>query len=65
MTTVKNRYEIGETVYMKGDMEFEPYIITCIRIYPNGGFAYEIQSPDREKVVYEFQIQHERQYHLS
>ena len=62
--TINNKYQIGETVYLRTDFDQKPYYITQIHIY-TGGFSYSLFSNGYDTGAYEFEISNVKDSLLS
>lgn len=56
---VDNKYNIGETVYLKTDTDQEPRIVTCIKAYPDG-LIYQLSCGIQNTDHYDFEISKEK-----
>lgn len=43
---INNKFNIGDVVYIKTDVEQKPNIIICINVYSNDYYTYKLNSPD-------------------
>lgn len=59
MMLVDNKFEIGQTVYLKTDSEQYPRIVTRLSVTANG-ITYSISSGVIESWHYDFEISEEK-----
>lgn len=56
---INNKFNIGDTVYVKTDVEQSPGIITCIQVNP-GDILYAVSRDSRNNNFYDFELSYER-----
>lgn len=60
MIVIENKYEIGETVFLKTDADQKARIIIGIKIYKAGEIMYELVSGTEQSSHYDFEISTEK-----
>ena len=53
---ISNKYNIGDTVYLKTDKDQLPRLITSITIYPNNNFTYLLSCGVDSTWHYEMEV---------
>jgi len=48
-------FELGQTIYVKTDMEQRPYIVTAITVRP-GHLTYQVTNNDVQCHFYDFEM---------
>lgn len=61
MINIDNKYNIGETVYLKTDNEQLQRIVTAIKVLPND-IIYYLSCGTQETAHYDFEITKEKSY---
>lgn len=61
---IDNKYEHGETVYLKTDKDQTPRIVFCIKCFKNETL-YELACGERASTHYEFEISKEINYVIN
>lgn len=59
MMVVDNKYEFGETVYLKTDEEQKTRIVTSIKVFPYGEVIYVLSCGVAMSEHYDFEISKE------
>lgn len=60
MIVIENKYEIGDTVYLKTDAEQQARIVICFKVYKAGEIMYELVSGTIQSSHYDFEISSEK-----
>lgn len=60
MIMIDNKYEIGEIVFLKTDLEQLPRIVTCVKVFAQGELTYELSQGAGITQHYEFEITKEK-----
>ena len=61
MMIVNNKYEIGDIVYLRTDIEQSPRVVTCIKVFMHGELNYELAQGTIVSLHYEFEISKEKE----
>lgn len=56
---ISSAFELGETIYIKTDIEQRPYMVTAITIRP-GHITYQVTNSDVNCHFYDFEISVEK-----
>ena len=56
---INNKFNIGDTVYIKTDVEQSPGIITCIQVNP-GDILYAVSRDSRNANFYDFELSYDK-----
>lgn len=59
MMVIDNKFNIGDSVFLKTDQEQKEKLVTCIKITPNG-ILYILSSGETETVHYDIEITAEK-----
>lgn len=65
MMVIENKYEIGDTVYLKTDADQLSRIIVGIKIFKQGEIMYELVSGTIQSSHYDFEISAEKTLQLT
>lgn len=60
MMIIENKYEIGDTVYLKTDSDQKARIVVSFKVYKNGEIMYELVNGTEASSHYEFEISLEK-----
>lgn len=63
MMIIENKFDIGQTVYLKTDVSQSPYIVTRLNITANG-LSYGLNSGPMESWHFDFEISEEKNTEL-
>ena len=61
---INNKFNIGDTVYIKTDVEQSPGIITCIQVNP-GDLLYTVSRNSSNGNFYDFELSYDRDILIS
>lgn len=61
---INNKFDIGDTVYLKTDPEQLPRIVTAIEITPNE-ITYRLMQGENNSYHYGFEITAQKSYSLN
>jgi hypothetical protein len=56
---INNRFNIGDVVYIKTDVEQKPNIIICIKVYSDDFYTYNLNSPTDSNDYRDYEISKE------
>lgn len=56
---ISSEFQLGQTIYIKTDMEQKPYIVTAITIRP-GHLTYQVTNSDVQCHFYDFEMSVEK-----
>jgi len=59
---IRNKFNIGDTVYLNTDEDQSPNIVTGFTVRPGGLLAYIISYCGNETNVYDFEITTDKKY---
>jgi hypothetical protein len=59
MMVIDNKYEIGEDVYLKTDLDQQLRIVTAIHVHPSGQIIYVLAYGTMASEHYDFEISRE------
>jgi len=61
---INNKFNIGDTVYVKTDIDQSPGIITCIQVNP-GDILYSVSRNSSTSHFYDFELSYDRDILIS
>ena len=60
MMIIDNKFELGQTVYLKVDEDQNPYIVISLFIDSGGAVQYNISGKTGTRYVYDVELQEEK-----
>jgi hypothetical protein len=62
MMVIENKYDFGQIVFLKCDVDQSPRIVVSIEVYKGGELMYKLSAGDNNSLHFDFEISEEKNF---